>query len=450
MNTRALVVLLAASVLATSCAASGDDLRVQGTVAVEVTTVTVPHLAVPAVDLDAGFATVPTPDPSVVTLGDSPTAAVWGIGSVATVAGTSVGEGDAVTAGQQLVQLDDRLLRATVRSAEADAAAAGAQVGVLKAAIGEAEDASQEIADKRADVVDALAELRDKRQEVKQAITKLTKTRSDLKTQQAKARRARADLVAKRKQAQDALAALPPPPAEPPPGLPTREELESAIAQLTAGIKQIDAGLKKMAAGLAQLDRGLRQARTGLTKIDNGITKATNGLADLDDAAEEIADVIAELGRLRRLAAVAAETASVPVQFAATRLAQTSITSPVAGTVLWVAAPGDQLAPGATLVRIRPDEATRLVTWLSPGQAAGVCLGDDAAVQADWMADGELASAQLTLVATAAEFPPTSQATDEVHLTRAFRVELTTPATLPAGVPVSISIQPCRSTTGAP
>ncbi|MDQ7993363.1 MAG: hypothetical protein AAGC63_09645 [Propionicimonas sp.] len=80
-----------------------------------------------------------------------------------------------------------------------------------------------------------------------------------------------------------------------------------------------------------------------------------------------------------------------------------------------------------------------------------MCVGDAAGVHADWMAAGEQAAAELTWVATAARFPPTSQATDEVHLTRAFLVELTTTADLPAGAPVSVSIQPCRATaSGTP
>ncbi|MCW5952554.1 MAG: hypothetical protein KIT69_09875, partial [Propionibacteriaceae bacterium] len=95
----------------------------------------------------------------------------------------------------------------------------------------------------------------------------------------------------------------------------------------------------------------------------------------------------------------------------------------------------------------RRDQPTRLVTWLSPAQTGRVCVGDPASVHADW---GEDAPAEITRIATAAEFPPTSQATDEVHLTRAFAVELTTRTALPAGAPVTVVLQPCRSTpTGA-
>ncbi|MEN0071259.1 MAG: biotin/lipoyl-binding protein [Propionicimonas sp.] len=364
MSRRLAAVLTTTALLATACGTPSSELRVQGNVADDVTVVSVPPLAVPAVDLDAGFAAEPPaggePDPTTMTMGDSRTAASLGIGSFAAVAAVSVHEGDRVSEGQQLVQLDDRLLRAALRSAEADAAVAGAQAEVLDAATADAEDARQEIADKRVEVVDALAELRDRRADVKKAIRQLTSTRADLKAQRAEVRKARAGLVAQREAAEELLASLPPAPAPLPPGVPTREELAAAIAQLTEGIAKLDGVLKKLDAGLAELDKGLKQARSGLTKLDEAIAKATDGLHDLDDAAAEVEDAIAELARLRRLAAVAVDTAAIPVELATLRLADAVVTAPTAGTVLSVAAAGDQLSPGATLVLIRPEQATRL------------------------------------------------------------------------------------------
>lgn len=447
MTSRWLVLPLVGSLLVGGCS-TPTTLRVQATVADDLVVVSVPALASPPVNLDAGFVTVPG-DPAGTTMGSSTASALTGLGSTVAVATTDVGEGDQVTAGQQLAVLDDRLLRAGLAAAEADAGVATAQVDVLETAIRDATDAQEEVAEKRVEVADALRELKERRSDVEKAIKNLTRTRADLLKQRSQARAARADLIAKRKQAQNALAALPPPPVEPPPGVPTREELEAAIAQLTAGIKRLDAGLKKMAAGLKQLDKGLRQARQGLSRITDGIAAASDGLRDLDDAAAELRDARAELTRLRRLAAVAADTASVPVELARTRLAEATITSPVAGTVVSIAAAGDRLAPGAGLVTIRRSGPSRLVTWLSPAQAATVCLGDTATVHTDW--GDAVETAELSRLATAAEFPPTWHATDEVHLTRAFRVELTIPTPLPAGVPATLSIQPCRpAATGAP
>lgn len=433
---RMLAALAGSAVLLAGCT-SQPGLRVQATVTDEIDVIAVPALAVATVNLDAGFAVTPG-DPGVG-LGGSTTAASLGLGSFVGVAEVSVREGDPVTAGQRLARLDDRLLGAALAAAEADQKVAAAQVGVLKSAMAEADDAAQEIADKRVEVKDALAELKQKRTEVKQAIGELTKTRDKLKKQRATVAAQRTTLVAQRKQLQQTLDALPP-------DAPNRPQLEAAIAELSKGIGQLDGALKQMNAGLTKLDNGLKQAKTGLTKLNTGIAKATDGLAKLDDAADELRDACAQLVRLHRLAGVAADTASVAVDLAHTQ-AQTAISAPHAGTVVAVAAAGDQLAPGATLVTIRRDGPSRLITWLSPAQVATVCVGDAASVQADW---GEESPAELTRIASAAEFPPTSQATDEVHLTRAFAVELTTQTALPAGAPVTVSIQPCRpNPTGA-
>lgn len=247
-------------------------------------------------------------------------------------------------------------------------------------------------------------------------------------------------MAAQRKQLQQTLATLPP-------GSPARPQLEAGIADLTSGIGQLDAALRKMNDGLKQLDDGLKQAKDGLGKLNTGIAKATDGLAELDEAAADVRDAHAQLVRLLRLAEVAVGTTAVGVDLAQAQLDQAVVVAPHDGTVIASAATGDQLAPGASLVTIRRNGLSRLRTWLSPAQAATVCVGDAASVHTDW---GQDATAELTRIAHAADFPPTSQATDEVHLTRAFAVELTTRAALPAGAPVTVSIQPCRpNPTGA-
>ncbi len=463
---RALRFVLTLSLFVTGCstpAGNASELRVQGTVDDALVVVTVPYLASPAVDLSAGFAST----------AEAPAGApAAGIASFARVAAVSAREGDVVDAGQPLLQLDDRLLRAQVRVAEADAKTATLRLDVLEDRIEDTREAEREIADKRAEVTDAIAELTSNRKKVKDAIAALTSTRAELKQRQAKAEKARSDLKAqrteagqartglieKRRQAQAALDALPPEGTPLPPGTPTREELEATIAHLTAGIAQLDtalaklavglrqveAGLAKLADGLKQIDTGLTEARKGLKKIEDGLAKARDGLHELDDAKQEVLDARAELIRLRRLAERAADAASVPLALARTQLDQASLSSPVAGTVVSVAAVGDLRAPGAGLATVRRGSGATATTWLSPTQASTVCAGDRATVSGDWMADGGSAAATVDWVATSAEFPPTSFATDEVHLIRAFRVQLSSPAALPAGMPVTISIQPCN------
>ena len=429
---RPLTALLALSLLLSGCA-GGTQLRLQATVADDLAVIAMPALVTPALNLDAGFATTTPPTRSTTPAG-------LGLGSFVAVAEVMVREGDRVSAGQEIVRLDDRMLRAALTAAAADAEVAAAQVGVLKSAVAQADDAAREIADKRGEVKDAIAELKDKRAEVKKAISQLTSTRDKLAKQRTTVRKQRDQLVAQRKELQRILESLPP-------EAPNRPEIEAGIAKLTEGIGKLNGALKQMDAGLKKLNKGLKQARTGLGKLDEGIKKANKGLTKLADAASDLSDARAQLVRLQRLADVAVGTAAVGVDLAQQQLDQAVVVSPQAGIVISVVAAGDQLAPGATLVTVRRDAPRRLVTWLSPAQAATACLGDAAAVQTDW---GQDATAELTRIATTADFPPTGFATDETHLTRAFAVELSTSAELPAGAPVTVLLQPCRpNPTGA-
>ena len=428
---RPVALLLAATLALTACS-QPSGLRLQAEVDDQTRAVTVPLVAWPAVNLDAGFAGDPAATGS---LGASGTARTVGLGTVVTVTTVSVAEGDTVTAGQTVATLDDRLLTASLAAAEADAKVAAAQADVIADRLTEVTDAQADLADKRAEVVDAIAELKKKRAEVEDAIKKLTRTRADLREKRAEAAQGRKLLLQKRQEVENALAALP----EDSPG---RVPLQAALAEINTKLAQVQAGLKKLDAGLKQLDAGLKQAKAGLKKLKKGLQKATDGLADLDEAAEELRDARAELGRLRRLARIAADTAEVPVALARTRVDDTVLTAPVEGTVVSVVPAGSQLAPGATVVTIRPTGATRLVTWLSPAQAAAACLGDPASVSTDWSADPLAAS--ISRIATTAEYPPSTHASEEVHLTRAFRTELATDAVLPAGAPVTVTITPCR------
>ncbi len=133
----------------------------------------------------------------------------------------------------------------------------------------------------------------------------------------------------------------------------------------------------------------------------------------------------------------------VPIDQARVQLALTRLTAPVDGVVVSVAREGLQLAPGATVVTIRRDEPSTVTAWLSPSQIAQVCTGDTARIAGDWMA-GDGGPATLTSMSDSSEYPPTSVAPAEVHLTRAVEVEFTATAQLPAGVPVEISIQGCH------
>lgn len=390
------------------CSPPSQGLRVQARVVEDVVIVAVPALVVPTVNVNAGFAEADSP---------KATTALQQLGSFPGLASIAVGEGDTVAVGQELARLDDALLAAGVKSAQADAAVARAQIGVVDAGIDKTYDKDAEIADKRGDVNDAIDQLKD--------------TRTTLKANRKTLHAQRDMLDDQLDEAKKAFQLLPPEGTTPwPPGVPTREAVKAGIHALKAGLKQIDAALKQM--------------NTGLGKLDDGLQKANEGLDKLDDATDTVSDARAQLIRLHRLVVVAADLSDVVVAIAKAQRGEVAVTSPAAGVVTRVATVGQHLSPGAALVTLRRFGDTTMTTWLSPTQAAAICLDDAATVQADWMSPGASVQARVTRIASRADFPPTSQATDEIHLTRAFAVWLTSYAALPAGTPVTITIRPCR------
>lgn len=228
--------------------------------------------------------------------------------------------------------------------------------------------------------------------------------------------------------------------------------LDAALTQIDAGLTQMNAGLTQLETGLAKVDTGLKQIATGRSKITTGLSKLTEaqgkareGLRKLDKAADKLVDARRTLRNKKTLAEIAADTAVVKVQLARQQQSLTRVTAPVDGVVVSAAAAGDLLAPGATLVTIREDSPATVTAWLSPAELGQTCLGDAVRIHGDWMADAASLPATITRIGERSDYPPSSHATDEVHLTRAVPVEFSTSAgELPPGVPVEITISGCR------
>ncbi|MCC6496174.1 MAG: hypothetical protein IT193_07925 [Propionibacteriaceae bacterium] len=412
LTATSLVVVLA------GCSAAPAGLVIPGTVEDRLQSVVVPALSVPGVNLDAGFAdltgrTDPVSGrtyPKTSTVGSA-----YGFGTFVRLAEVRVAVGDTVHAGQSLAVPDTSALTAQIAAAKADAAVAAAQVGLLGDAIDTTYDKQADIKDAKAKVLDAINKIHDGKK-------KLLKARSS-------ARKIRTGLVAKLHAAEDLLANYPP---VVPPGtnLPPKESLPGIIAGLKAGIKKLDAGVRKINGLLHTLARGLK--------------KATSGLRKLEDATAKITDARGTLRDLKELASLQADALKVSVDLARLQVPLAELTSPVDGIVVWAASPGATLAPGATVVSIRETGPSRVTAWLSSSQLAQVCRSDPATITGDWMPAGTGVQSQLTRIGTRADYPPTSVATDEVHLTRAVEVEFTATEQLPAGMPVELTINSCH------
>ncbi len=383
------------------CAENGAPREFAGEVVDDTVAVQIPALSMPSVDLDAGFTPSTAGDRSAGARRSAIATAValTGLGSVARVASVSATPGVAVHAGQEIARLDSAALDSSVAIAKASAASARAQVGVL-------DDALDTVASNR-------STLATKRAQINDAATLLTTTRAELAAQLADAKALLAKI-----EAAGAGGGRPPGPVPPGGQLPDPAQLRAGIAQLTAA--------------LAQIDAGLAQVRTGR--------------AQLSSASAKLADARRQLGDLRVLARVAVDAAKVGVRLAEYQRELAVLRSPVDGTVISVVSVGDVLAPGANAAVIRRDGPPRVTTWLAPEELGAVKVGTEAEVRADWFPAG-LAGApikgRVTNISTRAEYPPTSFATSEIHLTRAVRVETTLSDTaeqpaLPPGTPVDV------------
>ncbi len=460
-GTAAAVFVVAAALGVSGCGAREPGIRLVGTVQDSLSVVVVPAIGMPSVDLSAGFAPSSSGSTGTGAAGSTgtgaagpaggrasaPALAVTGLGTVIRVATTTVREGSRVTAGQALATLDDRIVLAQVTVARAGAATAAAQLPVLDDRIGEIDDKRADLADKDQTLVDALATITATRATMTRTKAELTSNRATAAANRTALATNRSTLLAKQATLTQLLATLPTDPSIPlPPGTPTRAAVEAQLAAVTAGIAQADAGLARLDAALAQLTSGLAQLTTGLAQLDGKAAEVRTGRATIADGRSALADARSTLVGYQELARSGAQTAGVAVQVAEQQAALAVVTAPVSGVVVASAAPGDLLAPGATLVAIRADGPARVTAWIPAEGEPLACPGDRATIHGDWMPVGADLDAAVTIVGDRADYPPSSHATDEVHLLRALPVELTTTrGSLPAGAPVDIWLAGCRA-----
>ena len=447
-----------------ACSAPTPGIQVVGTVEDSITVVAVPTIAMPSVDLNAGF---PPAAPTGASTGastassassarsGSPVLGLTGLGGVWRVATTTVREGARVTAGQTIATLDDGILAAQVRAAEAGAATAAAAVPVLADRIAEVDDKHRELTDKRSQLTDALATITSTQSTLTTNRAGLVANRATLQANRAGLVSTRAGLLDTQERLKALLATLPADPSVPlPPGTPTRAEVTAQLAALASGIASADAGLAKIDSGLATLDAGLAKIDAGLAQVKTKATQVRSGLSNIATGRSALADARMLLVDTQTIARIAVDTAAIGVTLARQQQALATVTTPVSGVVVAIADAGDLLAPGAVLATIRADGPASVRVWLAPDQVSRVCLADPAMIRGDWMTADAAAlpgalpasvSASVSAIGDRADYPPSFTVTDEVHLTRAVPVDVTTAHDpLPAGVPVQVTLLGCR------
>lgn len=425
----AIAALVAGAILLSGCTPD-DTHHASGSVDVHTAAVAAPALLSVAPDPDAGF---------------SPTAAEPrpGAAVVAAVRVTdAVALGTRVRAGEAVAHVDATAQDAALAAARADADLAAARVTLLESQAAELADRRAEARSKRADVLDAIDALTAKRPELVTTRDDLVARRAEVRAtiasltaQQAEAQAARSQLAARR----DTAAQLP----DSPQRQAAMAPLEAALAQADAGLGQLDAGLTRARQGATRLQAGINQVVSGLATLDTNLATARDGLARLDDALAELADAARAVDDAHTLAVIAVTSAGHAVARAEQQASLATLVAPAGGVVVATTPPGTALAPGAPVVTIRPDTVASVTAWLGPDAAAGLCPGQPVTVTTD---GGATLAATVDHLGVATDYPPTTQATDDVHLTRAVAVTLTLDpaAAPPPGAPVDLTWTPCE------
>ena len=433
---------LVLGLLLAGCTPVATTIKSTGRVQSDTVTAQAPTLIVPRLNLNGGFVVTPT-----TTANLSWVPMLLGFGSAARVVSVEARIGDQVKAGDVLVRFDDAALAVNVSVARADLAVAKTQVGVIDSAVRTTRDKEADLADKRVEVLDGIAKATKVRTQLTGKLTQARKAAKALPRQLAKVQKALRTVTANRSavkkqlaQVQAALAALPPdaPPEVRAPLLAAQQKLTAALQQLGAASKQLTAGRAKLKATIKQVAAGIPKLTKGIRTIDTNLGKARDGLRRIDKAKRTIRNARADLRRARSLAVIAAGS-DLNVRQARTARTRAVVTAPRDGIVTSIATVGELLAPGASAAQLS-SPAHLVELWLAPEQADRVCIGDPATLGFCTNPSGT-----VSRILPLAQYPPTFQTTDEVHLTRAVPVELTFDVALPPGVPVDVQLSPCKN-----
>jgi multidrug efflux pump subunit AcrA (membrane-fusion protein) len=361
-------------------------------------------------------------------------------------------EGDRVTAGQVLVQLDRSLLDAQLAQAQAAVETAQAQLMQIKngprsfdvtAALAALAAARQNYDKLRAGATTsdlaaaqtALAASQQNYAKVKQGPT--ADQLAQLKAQMDNARA----VVDQAQAAYDRIGGATNPFIA---QTPQSSQLQQATNNYTAAVAAYnDVRTHPTAAELAAAQAQVQQAQAALDRL-------TPDAAQLAAAQAQVQQAQAALDRLTPTAdqvAVAeaqvkqAQDALAILQVQATKL---TIKSPVSGAVAQRAAhAGEFAAPGAALLTITPLDPVKLTIYVPETQLGEIKLADEIGVQVDSF-PGRLFKGKVVFISPQAQFTPRNVQTKEQRVTTVFAVklEIANPdSALKPGMPADATLQ---------
>jgi HlyD family secretion protein len=355
-----------------------------------------------------------------------------------------VAEGDRAAAGQVLVRLDDALLQAQLKQAEAALAAAQAQRSAAQAnydLLKAGAHADQVVA---AEEAVRAAEANRSAAEAQLAQLRAGARAADIAAAEAAVAQAAAQL----KTAQDAhdqtlkcvTVTLPGGAREEVcPGLGTREEqaraaLEAAREAHAAAQKRLD----QLKAGATKNELDAARARVEAAQAQRDAAQAQLDLLKSGARAEQIVAAKAQVDA----AQAQVDAASAALGVLGVQIGKLTLSAPADGVILTQAIePGEVALPGAALLTLGQLDSLTVTVFIPEDRYGEIGLGQSVTLTTDSF-PGETFTARVTRVADKAEFTPRNVQTAEGRRTTVFAVKLSVQnrdARLKPGMPVDVT-----------
>jgi HlyD family secretion protein len=355
-------------------------------------------------------------------------------------------EGDRVTAGQTVVQLDDALLQAQIEQAQTALAAAQAQreaaqasYDLLKAGaqVDQIAAAEEQVRAAEAQVSGAEAQLGEVRTSVRSADVAAAEADVAQAAAQLKVARDRHDETLKCYKftkpdgTKDSVCPL----------LGTPEE--QARAALNAAQQAYDAAqarLKQVQGGATVHQVNAAQAQVAAAQAQQGVAQAQLDQLKAGARPEQLKAAQAAIDSAK--AQITAAQANLKMlQLQQDKL---TLTAPNAGVVLARAIqPGEVAMPGATLLTIGQIDSLSIIVYVPEDQYGQIKLGQTAQVKVDSF-PGETFTATVTYISDQAEFTPRNVQTSEERATTVYAVKLAidnAAGKLKPGMPADVTFQ---------
>jgi len=353
-----------------------------------------------------------------------------------------VNEGDQVKQGQELLRLDQALLLAQIKQAEAAVDTAKAQLAQVQAGA-----RPEDVRQAQATLAQAIAQ----RDGAKRAWENAKAVRDNPQELEARITSARAQVELARHQLQQALANAKAAEVRKdafPSWLSTSPEAQAAMNQWWAAEEAVlvaQAALKGAEQGLADLLEMRKNPLTLNAQVDAARAQYET-VSAAADAAQARLDAVKAGATKEQIAVAEAQVKQAEAALGVLRvqLSKTVLISPISGLVTRLSSHvGEMASPGTPILTLSALDPVELTIYVPETQIGRVRVGQEVSVQVDSF-PGKTFSGRVVFIAAKAEFTPRNVQTKAERVNMVFAVKAQIPNPnheLKAGMPADAEIE---------